>query len=46
VSESRVVNDGTANLNDARCISGALVGRRVANTGPRGGATLTITFRG
>ena len=46
ITTSRVVNDGTGNAFVSRCISGALVGRRVAISGPRSGGTYTVSFRG
>ena len=45
ITTSRVVNNGTGNQNVARCISGALVGRRIGNS-TRGGATMNVSFQG
>ena len=46
ISTSRVVENGTGDQNVARCISGALVGRRIGGSGPPGGGTLNVSFSG
>ncbi|MCC6873395.1 MAG: hypothetical protein IT378_03725 [Sandaracinaceae bacterium] len=46
VTSSRVVNNGTGNSEVARCISGAMVGRRITAPVPRSGLSLVIPFNG
>ena len=46
IASSRVLNNGTGNQGVARCISGALVGRRVSGPSPRTSGTYDISFDG
>ncbi|MEQ8892816.1 MAG: hypothetical protein RID93_34525, partial [Sandaracinaceae bacterium] len=46
ITTSRVVNNTTGNTAVARCISGALISRRVGSSGPAGGGTVTVSFSG